>query len=177
MGNKNDLPIIQVVGYKRSGKTTLIKKLISSILKDLSLNVATLKHHGHGGEPNIVKGTDSYEHLQAGALMSGVQGENRLQLKIAHSSHIDLEEIIAIYKHFPIDLLLIEGYKRAPYPKIVLLNDSADEHLLRLENIIAVGGWSRPTLLEKQYLTFSINDFEAYKQLFNKLVNNFLISD
>jgi|SRR5690625_452970 len=173
MINKKDLSIIQVVGYKHSGKTTFIKKLISSVLKDLPLNVATLKHHGHGGEPQIVKGTDSYEHLQAGAFMSGVQGENRLQLKITGTKNANLEKIIAIYKHFPINLLIIEGYKRAPYPKIVLINDRDDEHLLQLENIIAVGGWSKPTLLDGKYPTFSINDFAAYKQLFKKLLTKY----
>src|SRR5699024_724757 len=106
--------------------------------------VATLKHHGHGGEPAIVQGTDSYEHLQAGAHISGVQGEDRLQLKLTGFKNANLEKAISIYTGFPIDLLLIEGYKHAPYPKIVLKNNPEDDQLLQLENIIAVGGWERP---------------------------------
>lgn len=172
MNHMKNLSIIQVVGHKHSGKTTLIKKLLLNVTSKLSVQVATLKHHGHGGEPDIVQGTDSYEHLQAGAHISGVQGEDRLQLKMTGFKNADLEKIISIYKGFPIDLLLIEGYKHAPYPKIVLINDYGDEQLLQLENIIAVGGWERPVLNNEQYPTFSINQFTIYQHFFHRLIND-----
>jgi|SRR5690625_1407117 len=171
MPNKN-LQIIQIVGYRHSGKTTLIKKLLLKITNEFSLRVATLKHHGHGGEPDIVQGTDSYEHLQAGAQISGVQGEDRLHLKITGFRNIQLEQIIALYERFPIDLLLIEGYKHAPYPKIVLLNNDADEELLDLDNIIAVGGWKRPALNNDRYPTFSIDQFSADNYFFKQIIND-----
>jgi molybdopterin-guanine dinucleotide biosynthesis protein B len=43
-----ETPILQVVGYQNSGKTTLITKLIK-MLKEMSYRVGTLKHHGHDG--------------------------------------------------------------------------------------------------------------------------------
>ena len=44
--------VFQIVGFKNSGKTTLIKNLIH-LLTDQQIEVAVLKHHGHGGIPDI----------------------------------------------------------------------------------------------------------------------------
>lgn len=167
------LSIIQVVGYKHSGKTTLINKIISSIAKDLNLTIGTLKHHGHGGEPDVVKGTDTYKHMESGALISGVQGENRFQLNIAQTATYRMDELIAIYEYFPVDLLIIEGYKRASFPKIVLINEREDKPLLQLSNIIAVGGWKKPNLIQQPYPLFSINHFNDYQYLFKNILTTF----
>src|SRR5690625_2335750 len=167
------LPVIQVVGYKHSGKTTLINKIISSLAKELDITIGTLKHHGHGGEPDVVKETDTYKHMEAGALMSGVQGENRFQLNVAQTATYHIDDLIDIYQYFPVDLLLIEGYKQAPYPKIVLINEREDEQLLQLANIIAVGGWNKPNVIQKQYPLFSINHFNDDQHLFKNILTTF----
>lgn len=138
---KEQLPICQVVGYKRSGKTTLMKKL-TSYLTNSGLKIGTLKHHGHGGEPEIVRHTDSYEHMKAGSVISAVQGENRLQIAIQDENPLAFSEMLKIYTNFQIDLLLVEGFKQEDYPKIVLIRDKDDIDLLqKLTNIIAVGVW------------------------------------
>ncbi|MFZ3579299.1 molybdopterin-guanine dinucleotide biosynthesis protein B [Virgibacillus sp. DJP39] len=128
--------IVQIVGYKNSGKTTLMKKLIEHFTKN-GIKVGSLKHHGHGGEINPPKRTDSTSHFEAGSLISGVQGESTTQLTF---HNLTFGSLIQMYTLLPIDLLLIEGFKQATYPKIVLVRSADDLGLLHeLSNIIAVG--------------------------------------
>src|SRR5690625_1348600 len=137
MHNQLSIPVYQVVGYKRAGKTTLMTSLIR-YFSSTGMRVGTLKHHGHGGEPAVIKETDSYQHTEAGSLISAVQGEKQLHLTVNQKEKLALTDILPLYTFLPLDLLLIEGYKNASYPKIVLIREEADIHLLdRLSNIIA----------------------------------------
>ncbi|MBM7649065.1 molybdopterin-guanine dinucleotide biosynthesis protein B [Bacillus ectoiniformans] len=133
----NNIPIIQVVGYKNSGKTTLVCRMIESVAAK-GLQVSACKHHGHGGEPDAVTTTDSARHSSAGAIMSGVEGDGMLQLNI-RQDHWKLDKILRFYQLIETDVLILEGFKKAPYPKVVLINRESDLKLLdELENVIAV---------------------------------------
>lgn len=161
-------PIYQVVGYKNTGKTTLMEKLIQ-YFSDLGVNVGTLKHHGHGGPLKTVEGTDSFRHSQSGSHISAVQGENELQLST--NFQMELAELIEMYTFFNIELLLIEGYKYADYPKIVLLRNEEDIHLLdELTNIKAIGVRDDKLIGMFNRYTFSLNKIE---QVLPKLVDFF----
>lgn len=156
------LPICQIVGYKNTGKTTLMQGLIRYFSKQ-HLQVGTLKHHGHGGDPEVVKETDSYQHLQAGSAMSAVQGENQFHLMMNHTATFDIHKWIAFYHLLPVDILLIEGYKQAEYPKIVLVREQQDLHLLNeLTNIIAVGSINDNLIANLPYFTFSLQEVDDY---------------
>ncbi|MCT6924166.1 molybdopterin-guanine dinucleotide biosynthesis protein B [Metasolibacillus sp.] len=151
--------ILQIVGYQNSGKTTLMEQLISSATKQ-GLRVATIKHHGHGGAPQVDKTKDSARHEAAGATITAVEGEGTLRLSIQQQCW-ELADIVAIYDAFPIDCLLIEGYKKAHYPKVVLLRTEADEVLLQqLSNIVCVIYWHKQ--LSVDYPIFSINETAQY---------------
>ncbi|WP_156291650.1 molybdopterin-guanine dinucleotide biosynthesis protein B [Oceanobacillus salinisoli] len=127
--------IIQIVGYKNSGKTTLAAQFID-LLSRKGLRVASLKHHGHGGVPLGIKDTDSEKHKRAGALVSGVEGDGVLQLS---QQAWNMEQIIAIYELLQTDVLVVEGYKNYPFPKIVLINREMDLDLLdKVKNIKAI---------------------------------------
>jgi len=130
------MQIIQIVGYKSSGKTTLAKTLITSLAKK-GIKVASLKHHGHGGIPVGMKETDSEKHRQAGAIISGVEGQNMLQLSNQYAW--EMEQMIAIYKLLKTEVLVMEGFKQYNYNKIVLIRNEEDLHLLeQMTNIRAV---------------------------------------
>ncbi|MEC5423629.1 molybdopterin-guanine dinucleotide biosynthesis protein B [Virgibacillus sp. C22-A2] len=156
---KNPPLIFQVVGYKNSGKTTLMERLIS-YLSSKELQVGTLKHHGHGGEPASVKETDSSKHLQAGSSISAVQGERELHITVKDTTSFELDELLQFYTVLPLDILLIEGYKKADYPKIVILKDEKDMALLELSNIIAVGCWNEVLAENSDYYTFPLQKTE-----------------
>ncbi|PWU68147.1 molybdopterin-guanine dinucleotide biosynthesis protein B [Gracilibacillus dipsosauri] len=128
--------IIQIVGYKNSGKTTLITEWIP-LLKGLGYRIATLKHHGHGGEPDVIAEVDSIQHFRAGATMSAVIGEETVQMQ-ADLNHLTIDRMISFYQSLGVDLLFVEGYKQYPLPKIVLSKDSTElDELLKLTNVQA----------------------------------------
>ncbi|WP_099157206.1 molybdopterin-guanine dinucleotide biosynthesis protein B [Virgibacillus ndiopensis] len=153
------MKICQIVGFKNSGKTTVTREMIR-YFSSRDFKVGSLKHHGHGGEPALVKDTDSFQHFEAGALVSGVQGENVSQLTL---NNVEFNELIKLYSLMTLDFLFVEGYKQAEYPKIVLVKNEEELSLLdELSNIIAVGSWDDKILKNVPYPTFTINNMEAY---------------
>jgi molybdopterin-guanine dinucleotide biosynthesis adapter protein len=151
--------ILQVIGYQNSGKTTLIEKCVKELTKQ-GYKVGTLKHHGHGGKPALPKEKDSTRHWKAGAAVSAVEGDGTLLLTAAAKNGWNLSELIELYHHFSIDILLIEGFKLSPYPKIVCLRDESDVHLLQLPNVVASISW----VPLKQANSFFIQEENKYMQ-------------
>lgn len=163
MINVDEIPIIQVVGYKNSGKTTCITHLTSALSRK-GIKIATIKHHGHGGEPSEKQDTDTFLHKEAGAVLTSVKGENSWVLSYTDDDHIELNDMISLYKKFPIDLIFVEGFKKAEYPKIVMLGGEEDCGLLEeLTNVIAVGSLDKPITCSK-YFCFSIDKWSLYEE-------------
>lgn len=130
------MKIIQVVGYKNSGKTRTVLELVA-YFREQGMEVATLKHHGHGGVPLGLEAKDSALHRDAGAIVAGVEGDGLFQL--SKPTPWRLEELIGIYRFWKVDVLIIEGFKEAGYEKILLLKDEKGSDLLqKLSNVIAV---------------------------------------
>ncbi|WP_422392715.1 molybdopterin-guanine dinucleotide biosynthesis protein B [Mesobacillus harenae] len=129
--------IFQVAGFQNSGKTTIIKRLIQTFSEEL-LTVATIKHHGHGGKPDVVANKDSSKHLAAGAVVSLVEGSGRVLLQ-SEAADLNLNDKIKLISFFKTDIILIEGHKQEDYPKAVLIRDELDLPLLeKLRNIQVV---------------------------------------
>jgi len=166
---KEKIPVFQIVGYKNAGKTTLITSLIKKMQAN-GLKVGTIKHHGHGGKPDRVQGTDTDKQMAAGAACAAVLGEQEWQLLIGEEAAPSLTKMVELYAQFGVDLILIEGFKQARYPKIVLLRDNSDVKLLDLDNVIAVGGWAEP-LIDKAIYTFALNNFPQYEKALVELLN------
>ncbi|MCD9023156.1 molybdopterin-guanine dinucleotide biosynthesis protein B [Cohnella silvisoli] len=125
--------IIQVVGYKNAGKTTLACELVRQ-LTSLGLRVGTLKHDAHDFEPDIA-GKDTWQHRQAGAQVTAITSPSRTAW--VQEEPTSLDDLVARMAKLSLDYLIIEGFKSAAYPKIVLLRSEQDEDLLTLPNIIA----------------------------------------
>ncbi|MCO6453035.1 MAG: molybdopterin-guanine dinucleotide biosynthesis protein B [Caldilineales bacterium] len=120
-------PVVSVVGMSGSGKTTFLEKLIPA-LKARGLRVGVLKHHGHP-TPFDMPGKDTYRHFQAGADV--VVGASAVQVAVfrREDGAADLEAVIA--RHMGgLDLVLTEGYKRGPYPKIEIHRAAHNPDLL-----------------------------------------------
>jgi len=156
--------ILQVVGYQNSGKTTFISKLLQE-LGHCGIKIVTIKHHGHGGKPEVPNQKDSTKHVTAGAVASIVEGEGRAILQV-ESDHFGLEKQIELLGFFQPDIILIEGHKQAHYPKIVLLRDKLEIPLLEeVTNIKFIIYWNDQVKngLESKVKAplFSIHDMEA----------------
>ncbi|WP_044748704.1 molybdopterin-guanine dinucleotide biosynthesis protein B [Bacillus alveayuensis] len=163
------MKILQVVGYKNSGKTTLVEKLIKEAAHQ-GYRVGAVKHHGHGGYPDLSeRWNDSNRHRQAGAIVSSVEGNGLLQLQ-ATQDKWSLQQILHIYSFFPIDVVFVEGFKKEKYPKIVMLRSNDDLPLLTSsENIIAAITWT--TLPESLRMDCPIFSLESEKQYIQWVMN------
>jgi molybdopterin-guanine dinucleotide biosynthesis adapter protein len=107
---------IGFAGWSGAGKTTLIVKLIPEFNRR-SLSVSTIKHAHHNFDLDQ-PGKDSYEHRAAGAEEVLVASANRVALmrELRGAPEPSLGEFLRLLK--PVDLVLIEGFKRDPLPKI-----------------------------------------------------------
>lgn len=161
------IPVLQIVGYQNSGKTTLVEKLVQALTKE-DMQIGTIKHHGHGGKPDLPLQKDSERHRQAGAAVSSVEGGGLLSLSV--NGIWPLQNIIELYTYFAVDAIIVEGYKKESYPKVVIIRSKEDLSLLeRVENIIAVITWTELPKLES-YKVFHITEDEKYMDWLTKRV-------
>ena len=119
--------VVSVIGWSNSGKTTMIKELIIE-LKRRDYRVATIKHDAH--KFKIDKpGKDSWIHRKAGAEVVMLTSRDKIAMIKEIQKPIPVDELIEDYlKQDNFDLIIIEGYKRGPYPKIeVFRPDKYDE--------------------------------------------------
>jgi molybdopterin-guanine dinucleotide biosynthesis adapter protein len=142
--------IFQIVGYKNSGKTTITTELLKRLKAD-GLKVVSVKHHGHGGKPETAKNNDSTKHLESGAIASIVEGDGSLLLQ-SEKTMWKLEEKIKLAGFFQPDVILIEGHKNEPYPKLLLIRSKGDLELLQLRNIQVIVVWEEA--LKKSFKHF-----------------------
>lgn len=118
------MPIWGVTGWKNNGKTTLVTRLIRHFA-DRGLRVASLKH-AHDGFEVDQPGTDSFRHRMAGATQVIVASDHRHAL--IREGEASLPELLAMLA--PADLVLIEGWKHAPHPKIEVCRAAARRPLI-----------------------------------------------
>ncbi|MDX8406229.1 MAG: molybdopterin-guanine dinucleotide biosynthesis protein B [Mariprofundus sp.] len=111
-------PILSLVGYSNSGKTTLMEKLVSGFTAR-GLRVATIKHSHHQPEMDT-PGKDSWRHKKAGASTSLLVGPERM-LMVSDVDE-DLNPQVLTERLFSdYDLVLVEGYASVPGPKIEVM--------------------------------------------------------
>ena len=110
------MKVIGLAGWSGAGKTTLLVKLIPALI-GRGLTVSTLKHAHHAFDIDH-PGKDSFEHRTAGASEVLVASGRRYAL--IHELRQEPEPPLAdlLGKLSPVDLVLVEGFKRAPHPKI-----------------------------------------------------------
>ncbi|WP_050929258.1 molybdopterin-guanine dinucleotide biosynthesis protein B [Aestuariivita boseongensis] len=105
-----------VVGWKNAGKTGLMERLVSEIT-GRGISVSTVKHAHHSFDVDH-PGKDSHRHRVAGATEVLLASRNRFALmhELRDEDEPTLEHLLT--KLAPVDLVLIEGYKRDAHPKV-----------------------------------------------------------
>jgi len=116
---QNSTAVLSIVGRSKTGKTTLIEKLIP-LLKSRGLRIATIKHH-HGDFEIDREGKDTYRHKAAGAKAVLLTSPAKIALVIDVDEELKVHEIIDRYVR-GVDLVITEGYKREKFPKIEVFN-------------------------------------------------------
>jgi molybdopterin-guanine dinucleotide biosynthesis protein B len=108
--------VIGLAGWSGAGKTTLLTRVIPHFLKE-GLRVSVIKHAHHGFDVDV-PGKDSWQHRQSGAEEVLVSSGKRWALmhELREASEPRLPELLA--KMSRVDLVVVEGFKTEPYPKI-----------------------------------------------------------
>lgn len=110
------MKVFGVVGWKNAGKTGLMERLVHNIV-DRGFSVSTIKHAHHSFDVDH-PGKDSHRHRMAGATEVLLSSRKRWALMHENTgnSEAELDELLS--KIEPVDLVLIEGYKGGPHPKV-----------------------------------------------------------
>jgi molybdopterin-guanine dinucleotide biosynthesis protein B len=158
--------IIGFAGWSGSGKTTLIRKVIPR-LTARGLRVSTLKHAHHGFDLDQ-PGKDSFFHRAAGATEVIISSAKRFAIlhELREEPEWDLPALLQ--KISPVDLVLIEGFKRDPFPKLEVHRAANGKPLLQPDDphIIAIA--SDQPLPAVKVPVVDLNDTESIVELLLK---------
>ena len=123
----NGTPVVGITGWKNSGKTTLVCRVVEE-LTARGYSVSTVKHAHHAFDVDH-EGTDSYRHRQAGAIEVALVSGYRWVLM--HENQDNEEEpglAEFLPRMAPRDIIVVEGYKREAFPKIEVRRTEARKH-------------------------------------------------
>lgn len=109
------MKIYGVIGWKNSGKTSLMERLVSEIT-GRGFSVSTVKHVHHTVDLDQ-PGKDTFRHRQAGAREVVLASADRLAILVEHRGP-EPELPAVLSRMAPVDLVLVEGYKRDAHPKV-----------------------------------------------------------
>jgi molybdopterin-guanine dinucleotide biosynthesis protein B len=157
----NKPPIVSIVGYSGSGKTTFMEKLIPTLSK-YGLNVATVKHDVHGFEMDK-PGKDTWRHKKAGAVATIISSTSKIGLVMDSDHDHDPQELI---RFFPkVDIVLTEGYKKGPHPKLEIFRPSDAENKIPLcVDDAALLAIVSDRKVSRSIPCFGLDDFEGVAQ-------------
>ena len=151
--------MIGLAGWSGSGKTTLITKVLPVLIKR-GLKISTLKHAHHGFDLDQ-PGKDSFMHRAAGA--SEVIISSAKRWAVLHELHEEPEwDMPALLKKIaPVDLVLVEGYKRESFPKIEIYRVANGKPLLHSEDKFIVAVAADTQLPDVTLPVIDLNDIDA----------------
>lgn len=148
-----------VIGWKNSGKTGLMDRLVSEFVSR-GLTVSTIKHAHHSFDVDH-EGKDSFRHRAAGATEVLLSSRNRWALmhEVRGETELAVEDLLA--KLAPVDLVLVEGYKRDVHFKVEAHRAETRQPLIAPEDptIRAIASDSGATVEGRP--TFDLNDTKS----------------
>ena len=154
--------VIGLAGWSGAGKTTLLRRLIPVLVAD-GLRVSTIKHAHHAFDVDQ-PGKDSWEHRQAGAQEVLVASANRWALlhELRGEAEPDLADLLM--RLSPVDLVLIEGFKRGGQPKLEVFRTANGKPMLHPDDpsVVAVASDSPVPGLALPWL--QLDDIEGIAQ-------------
>jgi molybdopterin-guanine dinucleotide biosynthesis protein B len=158
--NQNDLMrIFGLAGWSGAGKTSLLAKLIPHLTAQ-GLRVSTLKH-AHAAFDIDVPGKDSHTHRMSGATEVLVSSPRRFALihELRGAPELELPELLR--KLSPVDLVLVEGYKRHSHPKLEIYRAEIGKDFIHPNDPEVVAIASDTPLPGATLPVIDLNDVEA----------------
>ena len=123
---------VAFTGPSNSGKTTLILKVARKLIHDYGKEVAIIKHDPKDKARFDVEGKDSYKFSDTGA---EVIVTSPTRTTYFSQRQKELDEMIRLFDKF--DILLVEGLKNLPLPRISIFRDELDEDYFPFMNALA----------------------------------------
>ena len=125
----DDLPLLGIAAWSGTGKTTLLERLLPR-LAERGLHTAVIKHAHHAFDVDQ-PGKDSHRLRQAGAspMLIASQARLALMMETPDQQEADLAQLIAMVRPQRPDLVLVEGFKAWPLPKLALHREAVGKPL------------------------------------------------
>jgi molybdopterin-guanine dinucleotide biosynthesis protein B len=160
------MKIICLAGWSGAGKTTLLTRLIPHFLGQ-GLRVSVIKHAHHHFDVDV-PGKDSWRHREAGAAEVLVASERRWALmhELRGAAEPRLTELLA--KLSPVDLVVVEGFKREQYCKIEV-HRAANGKPLLFPDDPGIVGIASDAVLDSSLPTVNLDDVPAVAALMLRL--------
>jgi molybdopterin-guanine dinucleotide biosynthesis protein B len=152
------MKVIGLAGWSGAGKTTLLTRLIPHLLEE-GLRVSVIKHAHHNFDVDI-PGKDSRRHREAGASEVLVSSERRWALvhELRGAAELRLPELLM--KLSPVDLVVVEGFKREPHRKIEV-HRAANGKPLLFPNDPGIVGIASDISVETRLPTVHLDDIPS----------------
>ncbi len=153
------MKIIGLAGWSGAGKTTLVAKLLP-VLIARGLSVSTIKHAHHAFDVDT-PGKDSFVHRQAGAREVLVASATRFALMAEHRGAAEPELPDLLARLAPVDLVVVEGFKRHAHPKIEVFRAALGKPMLWPGDATIVAVASDGALEGCDRVVIGLDDVEA----------------
>jgi len=153
------MKVFGIVGWKNSGKTTLTVNLTGEFVRR-GFRVATVKHAHHSFDIDQ-PGTDSFRHRQAGASETAIVSSNRWAImhELRGEEEPPLADILA--RLSPSDLVLVEGFKKEPHPKIECRRLGARDQAPLADQVPGIVALASDHPIETKLPRYDLDDIEA----------------
>jgi len=159
----SEIPILSIVGSSGSGKTTLLEKLIPE-LRRRGYRVAVVKHHPHPGLETDTPGKDTWRLAQVGTDHVTLVTPDQVVHRRRTEKEPPLSQIVA--EIHGVDLILTEGFKKEPLPKIEVHRRAHSSSLVsRPEELVAIASDRRFDLPVPQ---FDLDDVKGLADLIER---------
>ena len=155
--------IIGLAGWSGSGKTTLITKLIPRLLAR-GVRVSTLKHAHHGFDLDK-PGKDSFVHRVAGATEVIISSARRWAILHELREEPEWNMVDLVAKMSPVDLVLVEGFKRDAFPKLEIHRIANGKPLIHPEDPHIVAVASDSAVPDAKVPVVDLNNIETIADL------------
>ncbi|MBL4740869.1 MAG: molybdopterin-guanine dinucleotide biosynthesis protein B [Sneathiella sp.] len=163
------MKVIGISGWSGNGKTTLLERLLP-ILINRGYSVSTLKHAHHNFDIDK-PGKDSFRHREAGATEVLISSAQRWALMHENRDEDEAGLQSLISKMTPVDILLIEGFKKEKFPKIEVWREKNDTEPLFITDNSVVAIATNATDLKTKLPLLNIND---EKEIADFIISNLL---
>lgn len=156
----SSLPLLGIVAFSGTGKTTLLKQLIP-YLNTHGIRVGLIKHTHHDVDVDT-PGKDSFELRKAGAHQTMVASQQRwaLMTETPSANSLDLHYLASRFDGSSLDMILVEGFKHEEIDKIVLHRSGTARNLNELldTNVIAIASDHQ---LDHDLMSLDLNNVDS----------------